>query len=152
MLLIRSNMSTDTSASNSTSENSSNTSEPFSFKYVESGGLANSYLVISIDSESNNLKVSTDISAANLTQKPIEDSEKNTLIDTIKKNNFFNSESTYVTEKEDEDNTAISSSLTVTLGNEIHTTVWTSKSKGVPQGLIEITNEITKIGHGKKMI
>ena len=69
-------MSTDTSASNNTSENSSNNSEPFSFKYVESGGLANSYLVISFDSESNNFKVSTDISAANLTQKPIEDSEK----------------------------------------------------------------------------
>jgi hypothetical protein len=145
-----SNMSTDTSASNNTSENSSNTSEPFSFKYVEFGGLANSYLVISFDSESNNLKVSTDNSAANLTQKPIEDSEKNTLIDTIKKNNFFNTESTYITEKEDEDNTAISSSLTVTPGNEIHTTVWTSKSKGVPQGLIEIINEITKIAHGKK--
>ena len=76
MLLIRSNMSANTNASNNTSENSSNNSEPFSFKYVESGGLANSYLVISFDSESNNFKVSTDISAANLTQKPIEDSEK----------------------------------------------------------------------------
>ena len=76
MLLIRNNMSTNTSASNNTNENSSNTSEPFSFKYVESGGLANDYLVISFDSESNNLKVSTDISGTNLTQKPIEDSEK----------------------------------------------------------------------------
>ena len=79
-------MSTNTSASNNNSnEKSSNTSEPFSFKYVESGGLANNYLVISFDSESNNLKVSTDISAVNLIQKPIEDSEKNTLIDIIRK-------------------------------------------------------------------
>ena len=42
-------MSTNTSASNNTNDNSSNTSEPFSFKYVESGGLANDYLVISFD-------------------------------------------------------------------------------------------------------
>jgi hypothetical protein len=75
-------MSTNTT---NTNENLNNTSEPFSFKYVESGGLANNYLVISFDSESNKLKVSTDISGANLTQKPIEESEKNTLIDTIRK-------------------------------------------------------------------
>jgi hypothetical protein len=141
-------MSTNTSIN----ENSRNTSEPFSFKYVESEELANNYLVISFDSESNNLKVSTDISGTNITQKPIEDSEKITLIDTIRKNNFFNAESTYVTEKEDEDNTALSSSLTVTQGNDIHTTVWTSKSKDVPQALIEITNEIKNIAHEKKMI
>jgi hypothetical protein len=131
-------------------KNSKNTS--FSFKYVESGGLANNYLVISFDSETDNLKVSTDISGTNLNQKPIEDSEKDTLIDTIRKNNFFDTESTYVTEKEDEDNTALSSSLTVTLDNDIHTSVWTTKSNDVPNGLIEITNEITNIAHGKKMI
>src|SRR5215204_5520372 len=136
--------------STNTNENSRNTSEPFSFKYVESGGLANNYQLISFDSESNNLKVSTDISTANLTQKPIEDSEKNTLIDTIRKNNFFNTESTYVTENEDEDNTVLSSSFTVTLGNDIHTAVWTTKSKDVPQGLIEITNEIQILHMEKK--
>jgi len=136
--------------STNTNENSRNTSEPFSFKYVESGGLANNYQLISFDSESNNLKVSTDISGANLAQKPIEDSEKNTLIDIIRKNNFFNTESTYVTENEDEDNTALSSSLTVTLGNDIHTAVWTTKSKDVPQGLIEITNEIQILHMEKK--
>ena len=133
-------------------ENSINSPSSFSFKYVESGGLANNYLVISFDSDSNNLKVSADISGANLTQKSLEDSEKNDLIGTITKNNFFNTESTYVTEKEDEDNTAISSSLTVTIDNDIHTTVWTNKSKDVPQGLIEITNEIKNIAHGKKMV
>ena len=66
-------MSTNTT---NTNENSNNTSELFSFKYVESGGLANNYLVISFDSESNNLKGSADISGTNLTQKPIEESEK----------------------------------------------------------------------------
>jgi len=142
-------MSTNTS----NKENSTTTTpSSFSFKYVESGGLANNYLVISFDSESNNIKVSADISGANLTQKSIEDSEKNTLIDTIKKNNFYNTDATYVTEKEDEDNTALSSSLTVTIDNDIHTTLWTDKSKDVPQGLIEITNEIKNIAHGKKMI
>ena len=133
-------------------ENSKNSPSSFSFKYVESGGLANNYLVISFDSDSNNLKVSADISGANLTQKSIEDSEKNDLIGTITKNNFFDTESTYVTEKEDEDNIAISSSLTVTIDNDIHTTVWTDKSKDVPQGLIEITNEIRNIAHDKKMV
>jgi hypothetical protein len=133
-------------------ENSRNRPSSFSFKYVESGGLANNYLVISFDSDSNDLKVSADISGANLNQKPLEESEKTTLIDTITKKDFFNSESTYVTEKEDEDNTAISSSLTVTIDNDIHTTVWTNKSKDVPQGLIEITNEIRNIAHGKKMV
>ena len=77
--------------SNTTKENSINTPSSFSFKYVESGGLANNYLVISFDSESNNLKVSTDMSGADLTQKSIEDSEKTDLIETITKNNFFDS-------------------------------------------------------------
>ena len=133
-------------------ENSINSPSSFSFKYVESGGLANNYLVISFDSDSNDLKVSADISGTNLNQKPLEESEKTTLIDTITKKDFFNTESTYVTEKEDEDNTAISSSLTVTIDNDIHTTVSTNKSKDVPQGLIEITNEIRNIAHGKKMV
>jgi hypothetical protein len=138
--------------SNNTKENPVNNLSSFSFKYVESGGLTNNYLVISFDSETNNLKVSTDISGANLTQKPLEESEKTALINTITKNNFFNTEPTYVTEKEDEDNTAISSSLTVTKDNDIHTAVWTNKSKDVPQGLIETTDEIKNIAHGKKMI
>ena len=138
--------------SNNTKENSVTNPSSFSFKYVESGGLTNNYLVISFDSETNNLKVSTDISGANLTQKPLEESEKTTLINTITKNNFFNTEPTYVTEKEDEDNTAISFSLTVTKDNDIHTAVWTNKSKDVPNGLIETTNEIRNMAHGKKMI
>lgn len=82
-------MSTNTNDINNANENSANTLEPFSFKYVQSGGLANNYLVISFDSESSNLKVSTDISSTNLTQKPIEDSEKITFIDIIRKNNFL---------------------------------------------------------------
>ena len=139
-------------SNNINKETSINSPSSFSFKYVESGGLANNYLVISFDSDSNDLKVSADISGANLNQKPLEESEKTTLIDTITKKDFFNTESTYVTEKEDEDNTAISSSLTVTIDNDIHTTVWTNKSKDVPQGLIEITNEIRNIAHGKKMV
>ena len=138
--------------SNNTKENSVNNLSSISFKYVESGGLTNNYLVISFDSETNNLKVSTDISGADLTQKPLEESEKTALINTITKNNFFKTEPTYVTEKEDADNTAIAFSLTVTIDNNIHTAVWTNKSKDVPQGLIETTNEIKNMAHGKKMI
>jgi hypothetical protein len=133
-------------------ENSTNTPSSFSFKYVESGGLANNYLVISFDSESNNLKLSTDMSGTDLTQKPIEDLEKTDLMDTITKNNFFNTKATYVTEKENEDNTAISFSLTVTIDADIHTAVWTNNSQEVPAELVEITNEIKKIAHEKKMI
>lgn len=133
-------------------ENSTNTPSSFSFKYVESGGLANNYLVISFDSESHNLKLSTDMSGADLTQKPIEDSEKTDLMDTITKNNFFNTKATYVTEKENEDNTVISFSLTVTIDADIHTAVWTNNSQEVPAELVEITNEIKKIAHEKKMI
>ena len=133
-------------------ENSTNTPSSFSFKYVESGGLANNYLVISFASESNNLKLSTDMSGADLTQKPIEDSEKTDIMDTITKNNFFNTKATYVTEKENEDNTAISFSLTVTIDADIHTAVWTNNSQEVPAELVEITNEIKKIAHEKKMI
>jgi hypothetical protein len=133
-------------------ENSTNIPSSFSFKYVESGGLANNYLVISFDSQSNNLKLSTDMSGTDLTQKPIEDSEKTDLMDTITKNNFFNTKATYVTEKENEDNTAISFSLTVTIDADIHTAVWTNNSQEVPAELVEITNEIKKIAHEKKMI
>ena len=133
-------------------ENSRNRPSSFSFKYVESGGLANNYLVISFDSETNNLKVSTDVSGADLTQKSIDDSEKTDLMDTVTKNKFFNTKATYVTEKENEDNSAISSSLTVTIDTDIHTAVWTNNSKEIPSELVEITNEIKKIAHGKKMI
>ena len=133
--------------SNNIKKNSINTPSSFSFKYVESGGLANNYLVISFDSETNNLKVSTDVSGADLTQKSIEDSEKTDLMDTITKNNFFNTKATYVTEKENEDNTAISSSLTVTIDTDIHTAVWTNNSQEIPSELVEITNEIKKIAH-----
>ena len=138
--------------SNSPKENSINSPSSFSFKYVESGGLANNYLVISFDSESNHLKVSTDVSGADLTQKSIDDSEKTDLMDKVTKNNFFNTKANYVTEKENEDNTAISSSLTVTIDTDIHTAVWTNNSQEVPAQLIEIANEIKKIAHGKKMI
>ncbi|MGZ5485805.1 MAG: hypothetical protein ACXWFB_07845 [Nitrososphaeraceae archaeon] len=41
--------------SNNTKENSINSPSSFTFKYVESGGLANNYLVISFDSEFNHL-------------------------------------------------------------------------------------------------
>ena len=52
-------------------ENSSITD--FSFKYTESGGITSRYLLISLDSKTKMLTSSTDVSGANLSQKPISD-------------------------------------------------------------------------------
>jgi len=41
----------------------------FSFKYTESGGIANRYLLISYSSKTNIITSSTDISGSNITEK-----------------------------------------------------------------------------------
>ena len=71
------------------------------------------------------------------------------MIGTITKNNFFNTKATYVTENENQNNTAISSSLTVTIDTDIHTAVWTNNSQEVSAELVEITNEIKNKAHEK---
>ena len=35
---------------------------------------------------------------------------------------------------------------------DIHTAVWTNNSQEIPSELVEITNKIKKIAHGKKTI
>ena len=72
------------------------------------------------------------------------------MIGTITKNNFFNTKATYVTENENQNNTAISSSLIVTIDTDIHTAVWTNNSQEVSAELVEITNEIKNKAHEKR--
>jgi hypothetical protein len=62
----------------------------FSFKYIESGGLAARYLLISYDSKTNILTSSTDISGSNISQKPLDDIEKSDLKNVITENEFLN--------------------------------------------------------------
>ena len=58
----------------------------FSLKYIESGGLAARYLLISYDSKTNVLTSSTDISGSNISQKPLDDTEKSDLKNVITEN------------------------------------------------------------------
>ena len=49
----------------------------FSFKYTESGGITNRYLLISYNSKSNIITSSADISGSNITEKkPTESDEQ----------------------------------------------------------------------------
>ncbi|MGH9951174.1 MAG: hypothetical protein ACRD5J_06080, partial [Nitrososphaeraceae archaeon] len=43
----------------------------FSFKYTESGGLSNKYLLISYDSATKEIKASTDMTGSNMAQKTL---------------------------------------------------------------------------------
>jgi hypothetical protein len=102
----------------------------FTFKYTESGGLSARYLMISFDSKTNTFTYSTDISGSDLSYKPISDSYKQELKDTVAKNDFFKSKIDYPPEKED-DPGLVAYSLVVTIGVKTHTTAWTNHSKEV---------------------
>ena len=132
--------------------NEVNSDSYFSFKYIESGGISNNYFVISFDSETNNLKVSKDISATNISERSLEEDEKIKILELIETNNFMNTKDTYITDNENDDSNAVSFSFTVTRGSDIHTTKWNEKSKDIPDGLNNIVNEIIKEVKEKKMI
>ena len=74
--------------SDTTSSSGKSSNDDFSFKYTESGGLTSRYLLISFDSKTNTLTSSTDISGSNLSRKPISDSDKQELKETIAKTWF----------------------------------------------------------------
>ncbi len=127
-------------------------SDDFTFKFTESGGLTARYLLISFDSKTNILTSSTDISGSNLSQKPISDSDKQELKDTITKNNFFESKADYPPEKEN-DSSLIAYSLAVTMGDDkTHTTTWTNNSKGIPDGITKIVDAIRRITAKEKVV
>jgi len=104
------------------------------------------------DSKTNTLTSSTDISGSNLSHKSISDSDKQELKDTIAKNNFFESKTDYPPQKEN-DSSLIAYSLAVTIGGDkTHITAWTNDSKGIPDGIVKIVDEIRRITAKEKAI
>jgi hypothetical protein len=126
----------------------------FSFKYTESGGLSNRYLLISCDSATKEIKSSTDITGSNLVQKTLTDSDEIQLKECFEENRFFELNADYPSEKsaEMDDSNLYSFTLIATIGNKVHTVIWTNKSRNVPEELKQIKNKVKEIVSNKKMI
>jgi hypothetical protein len=126
----------------------------FSFKYTESGGLSNRYLLISCDSATKEIKSSTDITGSNLVQKTLTDSDEIQLKECFEENRFFELNADYPSEKsaEMDDSNLFSFTLIATIGNKVHTVIWTNKSRNVPEELKQIKNKVKEIVSNKKMI
>ena|SRR5215469_11772113 len=74
----------------------------FSFKYTESGGITNRYLLISYNSKTNTIISSTDISGSNITEKKPTESDEHELKEVVKETEFFKTRTDYPPEKEDD--------------------------------------------------
>jgi hypothetical protein len=122
----------------------------FSFKYTELGGITNRYLVISYNSKKNIITSSTDVSGSNITQKQPSESDEQELREVVRTNEFFNTKTDYAPEKEDEN--LVAHSLTITVGDKIHTTGWSGASKDIPESIIKIVNGIKKIVSKEKIV
>ena len=122
-------------------------STSFSFKYVESGGLTARYQLISYDPETNTLRYSTDATGAITSERAVSDSELKNLKDTITKEGFFNTQTTYSPK---ENGTYMASNLSITIDDKVHTTTWADTSLEVPEGLRKIAEEIKKLIADKK--
>lgn len=122
----------------------------FSFKYTESGGLTARYLLISYDSKTNILASSTDITGSNITEKSINDTDKNDLKNAITENEFFKTKTDYPPEKEDP--SLASYNLSITIGDKTHTTAWTNASKDLQGGITRIVDQIKKLVAKEKVI
>jgi hypothetical protein len=131
-----------------------NSESLFSFKYTESGGLSNKYLLISCDSVSKEIKSSTDITGSNVVQKTLTDSDERQLKDCFEENRFFELNADYPSEisTEMDDSNLFSFTLVATIGNKVHTVIWTNKSGNVPEELKRIKNKVKEIVSNKKMI
>lgn len=144
-----------TSVNNHLDEESARNNESlFSFKYTESGGLSNKYLLISYDSATKEIKASTDMTGSNLVQKTLTDSDEETLRGCFKGDRFFGFDADYPAgqDTEKDDSSVLSFTLIVTIGNKVHTVMWTNKSKGIPDELTQIKGKIKEIVSSKKMI
>ena len=53
---------------------------------------------------------------------------------------------------EEEDPKYISCNLTITINDKAHTTGWTDGSKGMPDGLMQIVNEIKKVSSNEGLV
>jgi hypothetical protein len=143
-------MSNNASASQGGGE-SSNTDDDFSFKYTESGGLTARYLLISFDSKTNVFTTSSDISGSNISQRPLSDTDKMDLKNTITETEFFKTKTDYPPEKED-DPTLLVYSLAITMGDKTHTTAWTNTSKEMPDSITKIVDETKKVVAKEKAV
>lgn len=135
-------------------ESARNNESLFSFKYTESGGLSNKYLLISYDSATKEIKASTDMTGSNLVQKTLTDSDEETLRGCFKGDRFFGFDADYPAgqDTEKDDSSVLSFTLIVTIGNKVHTVMWTNKSKEIPDELTQIKSKIKEIVSSKKMI
>jgi hypothetical protein len=135
-------------------ESTRNNDSLFSFKYTESGGLSNKYLLISYDSATKEIKASTDMTGSNLVQKTLTDSDEETLRGCFKGDRFFGFDADYPAGKDTEkdDSSVLSFTLIVTIGSKVHTVMWTNKSKEIPDELTQIKDKIKEIVSSKKMI
>jgi hypothetical protein len=121
-----------------------------SFKYTESGGITNRYLLVSYNSKTNILTSSTDVSGSNITQKQPSESDEQELKEVVKENEFFKTRTDYPPEKEDEN--LVAYTLTITVGDNTHTTGWTDASKDMPDSIIRIVNRIKRIVSKEKIV
>ena len=127
----------------------------FSFKYTESGGLSNKYLLVSYDSATKEIKASTDMSGSNLVQKTLTDSDEETLRASFKGDRFFGFDANYQAGNDlekDNDSNVLSFTLILTMGDKVHTVIWSSKSKEIPDELTQIKDKIKGMVSSKKMI
>jgi hypothetical protein len=126
----------------------------FSFKYTESGGLSNKYLLVSYDSATKEIKTSTDMTGSNLVQKTLADEDEEALRDSFKGDRFFEFNADYPVGKdtENDDSNVLSFTLIATLGSKVHTVIWTNKSTDIPDELTQIKAKIKEIVSNKKMI
>ena len=127
----------------------------FSFKYTESGGLSNKYLLVSYDSATKEIKASTDMTGSNLVQKTLTDSDEETLRASFKGDRFFGFDANYQAGNDlekDNDSSVLSYTLILTMGDKVHTVIWSDKSKEIPDELTQIKDKIKGMVSSKKMI
>jgi hypothetical protein len=135
---------------NEKNKNRDSSNTEFSFKYTELGGMSNRYLIISYNSKTNIITTSTDVSGSNTTQKQPSESDEQELKEVVRANEFFKTKTDYPPEKEDEN--LVVHTLTITVGDNIHTTGWTGASKDIPESIIKIVNGIKKIVSKEKIV
>lgn len=127
----------------------------FSFKYTESGGLSNKYLLVSYDSATKEIKASTDMTGSNLVQKTLTDSDEETLRASFKGDRFFGFDANYQAGNDlekDNDSNVLSFTLILTMEDKVHTVIWSNKSKEIPDELTQIKDKIKEMVSSKKMI
>lgn len=127
----------------------------FSFKYTESGGLSNKYLLVSYDSATKEIKASTDMTGSNLVQKTLTDLDEETLRASFKGDRFFGFDANYQAGNDlekDNDSNVLSFTLILTMGDKVHTVIWSNKSKEIPDELTQIKDKIKGMVSSKKMI